>query len=106
MDNNLGVRLAVQVNDGSWYVTNRLYRHSGTSTIHEDSINNLIWYDIYPSNYNTSKFNLVESEVGTSYEVLGVITNVGVYVYANNESLSSSPAAGFNGVSGSSTLVF
>ena len=62
--------------------------------------------NIYPSNYNTSKFNLVESEVGTSYKVLGVITNVGVYVYANNESLSSSPAAGFNGVSGSSTLVF
>ena len=43
MDNNLGVRLAVKVNDGSWYVTNRLYGHSGTSTIHEDSINNLIW---------------------------------------------------------------
>ena len=95
MNDDSGVRLAVQVNDTSWYVSDRIYRHTGVNTIHEDSINNLTWYYIDPSNYNTSKFNLDDSGLGISYSDLGAITNVGVYMYANIES-TNNPPRGFN----------
>ena len=95
MNDDSGVRLAVQVNDTSWYVSNRIYGHTGVNTIHEDSINNLTWYYIDPSNYNASKFNLDDSGLEILYSDLGAITNVGVYMYANIES-TNNPPGGFN----------
>ena len=95
MDDNSGVRLAVQENNNSWYVSDKIYEQTGKYIIYEGLVNSLSWYSIDPSNYNTSEFEL-DTNTSRSFDQLENITNVGVYLYANIENIEDGAPSGFN----------